>query len=425
MKRLKLPLSYELIENKDSRFTKARVKVCHNGLNLNHSTFSDEAIEKAASSLKNVPLLAFVKKVDGTESDFAGHEFEFKVTEDGIKYIYLGRPIGIIPETNNYSYHEDESGIKFVSVDAYIWNDYANEALDILVRDGGEKNVSMEISVDNYENDEETGVINIKDYKYTGVAILGDDVPPAMTGAKLQLDTFNFSEIDAFIAKFQEELQTEEDEAVDEEPTVEEEAVVEEPVEGEEAVVEEEAEEQVQEEIEEEVEVEGKTEEHIEAEDQYLQAEEEENFAAPETMNPIENPLPEGNQTVATDVILKSEYDELLAKFNELEDEVKSLREYKENVEKAKFEEKIEKLKEEFSDLDEVLLNSIIEDEKNLEVLELKLYAERGKMSKDKPATIQSFAIYDSLVSSNQNNKMGGPSWETLVAELKSEGGIK
>ena len=118
---LNLPLLYEQTDFQDERFTKVRVKVMHSGLNLNNSNFSDEAIGKAAPSLRNIPLLAFVKKTDGSdEADFAGHEFEFKITEDGIKYVYLGRPIGMIPETNNYSYEEDEEGVKFVSADAYI-----------------------------------------------------------------------------------------------------------------------------------------------------------------------------------------------------------------------------------------------------------------------------------------------------------------
>ena len=178
----------------------------HSGLNLNNSNFSDEAIGKASPSLRNIPLLAFVKKTDGSgEADFAGHEFEFKITEDGIKYVYLGRPIGMIPETNNYSYEEDEEGVKFVSADAYIWNQYANEAMDIIQRDGS-KSVSMEISVDNYEVDDKVGVMDITDFKYTGVAILGDDVQPAMRNARLDLASFSFDGLGDFMATFAKEI---------------------------------------------------------------------------------------------------------------------------------------------------------------------------------------------------------------------------
>ena len=204
---LNLPLTYEKTDFSDERFTKVRVKVMHSGLNLNGSRFTDAAIGKAAPSLKNIPLLAFVKKSDGTdEADFAGHEFEFKVTEDGVKYIYLGRPIGMIPETNNYSYEEDEEGVKFVSVDAYIWNDYANEALDIVHRDGG-KSVSMEVGVQDFSVEDETGVLDIHDYLYNGVVLLGDEVAPAMRNARLDIAEFSISGISQFVANFSRDLQ--------------------------------------------------------------------------------------------------------------------------------------------------------------------------------------------------------------------------
>ena len=57
-----LPLSYEQISFADDRFVKVRIRVQHNGHNLNNSNFNDESISKAAPTLSNIPLLAFVKK---------------------------------------------------------------------------------------------------------------------------------------------------------------------------------------------------------------------------------------------------------------------------------------------------------------------------------------------------------------------------
>ena len=199
---LKLPLTFETSHFDSDRFLKLRVKVMHNGLNLNQSSFSDKAITAAAPTIANIPLLAFVKKRDGVEdSDFLGHEFEFKWTEEGVEYVYLGRPIGMIPETNNYTYEEDENGIKFVSVDGYIWKDYANEALDIIQRDEGKK-VSMEIKVDSYKID--NSIIEITDYKYTGIALLGEDVQEAMIGARADIAEFSVEEVHSFVANFTE-----------------------------------------------------------------------------------------------------------------------------------------------------------------------------------------------------------------------------
>lgn len=189
--RLNLPLSYSVAAFDSDRFVKLRVKVMHSGLNLNGSTFDSAAIEKAQSSIANIPLLAFVKKQDGEETvDFGGHEFEIKISENGIRYVYLGRPIGIVPESNNYSFElDEETGKMFVFVDAYVWRDYANEALDIIEKDEAKK-VSMEIRVNDYD-ETETATFNITDYSYTGIAILGNDVQEAMIGAKAEIAEFS------------------------------------------------------------------------------------------------------------------------------------------------------------------------------------------------------------------------------------------
>lgn len=189
-RKINLPLSYEVNTSFDSeRFLKVRIKVMHSGLNLNNSYFSSEVIEKAKLTLANVPILAFIKKEDGNANeDFAGHEFEIKITEDDVKYVYLGRPIGIIPETNNYTIESDEDGKQFVVVDGYVWKQYANSALDIINRDQVKK-VSMEVIVNEY--DWQDNYVDILDYSYTGITMLGENVREAMLGAKADIITYS------------------------------------------------------------------------------------------------------------------------------------------------------------------------------------------------------------------------------------------
>ena len=161
------------------------IKVMHDGLNYNNSTFYDEAIEGAKSSLQNKPILGYVQKVDGDDSkDFKGHEREISMTEDDIKFIYLERPLGVVPETSEYSTQEMD-GKKYVCCRGYLWKEYLNEAYDIL-KDNPNKSVSMEIAVDDYDFYED-GSINILKYRYLGITILGDNVSPAMEGAKLDV----------------------------------------------------------------------------------------------------------------------------------------------------------------------------------------------------------------------------------------------
>lgn len=198
-------MSYELANSFDEeRFLKMRIKVMHSGLNLNNSYFGNEAIEKAKSTLANIPILAFIKQEDGNSNeDFAGHEFEIKITQDDMKFVYLGRPIGIVPETNNYSIETDEDGRSFVVVDGYVWKDYANSALDIINRDEVKK-VSMEVMVKDYEWEESH--IKILDYSYTGIAMLGEDVQEAMIGAKAEVINYSKNTISDMLFELKEAL---------------------------------------------------------------------------------------------------------------------------------------------------------------------------------------------------------------------------
>lgn len=183
-----LSLPVEIIENKtmfsfDDSLIPVDLKVMHNGLNLNNSTFEDRSIEDAKESLKNKPILGYIKKVDGTDQqDFSGHEVEFTWDESGLKITYLERPIGLIGETNNYAILEEDDK-KYVTCRGYLWREYLNSGYEIL-KDNPEKSVSMEIAVDDYEINED-GTINITKYRYLGVTVLGDNVSPAMRGAKL------------------------------------------------------------------------------------------------------------------------------------------------------------------------------------------------------------------------------------------------
>lgn len=403
-KYLQLPITYEQSNfDNDDRFVKVRIKVMHNGLNLNNSNFSDPAIEKAASSLSNIPLLAFTKVRDGVdESDFLGHEMEFKITEDGVKYVYLGRPIGMIPETNNYSYQESEDGRKFVTVDGYIWTSYANEALDIIQRDGG-KNVSMEIKVNSYGENE--SVIDITDYKYTGIAFLGEDVPPAMMGARADLAEFSFQGVQEFVANFAVELQNALNLSEDKEPEVPADEPVVEPI------------------IEDPI-VEDPIVEDPIVEDPIDPIED----PIVDPVAPVEDPIVDPiEDTVEEPVVpfeeevsaIKVELDTLRNELESVRKERDELMSYKTGIEKAEYSANLKTLLESFSDIEEDEINKIISKETDLDDIELKLFAVRGKNNTKAPAGhIQTYSIWDSLIKTPHDET---PSWVELVEKHHSK----
>lgn len=185
-----MSLPVEITENHemfsfDDSLIPVDIKVMHDGLNLNNSTFDEGAIEFAKESLKNKPILGYIKRGDGDDAqDFTGHEVEIALTDDGVKYTYLERPLGLVPEQNNYSIMEQD-GKNFVLCRGYLWREYLNDGYAIL-KDNPNKSVSMEIAVDDYIYNED-GSIGITKYRYLGITILGDDIPPAMTGAELNV----------------------------------------------------------------------------------------------------------------------------------------------------------------------------------------------------------------------------------------------
>lgn len=193
VKNLSVNVNYELQDTHDDRFLRMKIYVMHDKLNLNNSYFSMDAIERAKESINNIPILAFTRTIDGEDSkDFGGHEMEFIIEDGDIKYRYLGRPIGVIPSIGNNYHYENIEDKTFVVVDGYVWTNYANEALDIIKRDQV-KRQSMEIAVDSFHFNNE-GVLEITDYRYTGLCLLGDDVQEAMVGAKAELiNTYSFN----------------------------------------------------------------------------------------------------------------------------------------------------------------------------------------------------------------------------------------
>ena len=370
---INLPVSYSIDSFDNERFLKLRVKVMHTGLNLNNSVFGLEAVEAAKPTLANIPLLAFIKKVDGddSQSDFAGHEYEIRITENDMKFVYLGRPIGIIPETNNYALETDEEGKIFVVVDAYVWKDYANSALDILNRDEVKK-VSMEVIIDEYEWQSDYSYVDILAYKYTGVALLGEDVREAMIGAKAEVVKFSADSISTMMQELKTALAAFSVNESEEEK--EEEEVIENQMSANDS--------------------EDTTEEFTKNEvDEPAAAEEpvEEMSAEPEIDEPT---------STSTHRDFESEINALTEQINQLTLENNELKEYKANIEAEKLQLAKDALFAEFEDLDEEEIAPLKEQNFSLEDLEIRLFALRGK--KVKVNTTPKLGIEPSLFSASK-----------------------
>jgi len=188
-------------EESQDGLVKCKVIIMNEGKNRNNSSFSKESMEDAEESLKNRPLLAYIKRnEDGEAIDFGSHDIITKIikTDEGydLKYFYLETPVGIFPESCNVRYEEID-GENHMVADAYIWEGYSNETLDLLDENEGTKDVSMEISVLESEKDED-GVLSINKFRFNAVTLLGSRIIQGMNG-NCNISVYSKSDYDDFV----------------------------------------------------------------------------------------------------------------------------------------------------------------------------------------------------------------------------------
>lgn len=193
-------------EDDDSTLVPVHLKACHTGENRNKSYIEESKMKSKLSTLKNKPILAFIHTVDGVE-EFGGHEMH---EVDG-EMIYDEIPVGLIPESCKAELKYDEDKDKtYVHVDGYLYGQY-NHSAQILERMGGEAKVSVELNVFELSFDAKNKVLNIEDFEFSGITILGVDkegngIGEGMEGANITFADFSAENNSLINSKLLEEV---------------------------------------------------------------------------------------------------------------------------------------------------------------------------------------------------------------------------
>ncbi len=204
-----IPVQFEVLKNdSDSRFISVKVWVAHVGQNLNGSYFSKDALEILKDSLANVPILGYIQVDEKNETDFKGHENTIVITEDNVEFKYQGRAYGLVPENNNAKFEiklcNDGVEREFLTCEALMWRKFP-EAIEIIERDGA-KGQSMELQRDSIKGHfDKKGLFHFDSALVEGLCLLGDDYTPAMTGAIIEV--FSVSNIKEQMQEMITELQ--------------------------------------------------------------------------------------------------------------------------------------------------------------------------------------------------------------------------
>ena len=179
MKKLAFSIEkYEIEEINNSQFSKLKLYICHNLDNKNGSFISYETMKKAEPTLINKPI---IMKLNRNGTDFLEHE------EDVIV-------VGFIPETDNNIHYEEIDGRMFLVAEGIIWKYYSSKTMDIFKRDKS-KGVSMEIQVVG-EHTMDNGLIEIDEYAYLAICLLGDKYQTGMWNTQATVLKFGKSNID-------------------------------------------------------------------------------------------------------------------------------------------------------------------------------------------------------------------------------------
>ncbi|MGL4454140.1 MAG: hypothetical protein ACRDDY_10300, partial [Clostridium sp.] len=194
MKYLRLPCNFSNLtfdENEDKRLLKCKLKIQHDASNPNKSYFDLEDIKVAAEkTLRHTPILgSVVFDEDSEEYKLNGHDMEYKIIKGDngfeLKVSHIERIYGFIPHDAEIEYEYDgDNDRNYLISYGYLWKNYLDEVQDILDRNDGNTDISMEVSVDD-SFEREDGLTQIKDYTFEGITMLG--VPPGMIGANLEM----------------------------------------------------------------------------------------------------------------------------------------------------------------------------------------------------------------------------------------------
>ena len=183
----------------DSRFVNCIIKVCHDGLNKNNSSFDKEDILRCAEqSLRECPILGSVVVDEYTgERRLNGHDIDMSLeeTENGyeVKVRHIERIFGFIPhDAKIWAEYDTENEKTYLLTTGVLWTNYLDDVEDILNRQDGQCDVSMEITVDKSTMGVE-GEENIKDFRFLGITMLNDS--PAMVKCNLTVANFQMDEL--------------------------------------------------------------------------------------------------------------------------------------------------------------------------------------------------------------------------------------
>lgn len=176
---MKTVINYEisnvemLEEQPNSQFATARIEAFSTGTSRHDTTCDVETLKRTAPTIYEKPIIF---EVDNRFGDFGTHS-------------QMTIPAGFVV-SDTAEFKEQPDGRTTLSVFAKIWKKYSGKFLEIFKdTNTDKKKVSVEIEVNDAEKTSD-GLLNLKDFAYAAICVLGDYVTEASQGANMTILSF-------------------------------------------------------------------------------------------------------------------------------------------------------------------------------------------------------------------------------------------
>lgn len=182
--------SSEILDDaQESQFATAKVQAFSSSINKHQMSCSEEVLQKTAFSIYNKPILYNINII---KDDFGTHTNPAKSLIAGF----------VVPDSGEFIRLDD--GRLSLVVEVKLWKRYAPKVIEIFRRDGKNKKVSVEMFVIEAE-ERIDGIVEMLDFVYAGICLLGKGIDEASQGANIEVLTFakeNSEYLDAYNLEF-------------------------------------------------------------------------------------------------------------------------------------------------------------------------------------------------------------------------------
>ena len=162
-------------------------KAYHDNVNLNKSEIDPDVFIENTKSAPFRPILANIVEDEKTGvKDFGSHDFTIEENKNGDQtVIYLDKPVGVIGNDFSFEYDE-EQGVNRAILNGYLYEEYCQDAIDILDR---RENVdcSIELNIRDMSFNGSSKTLILNDYYIGGLTLLGSTIKPGMAGSSATL----------------------------------------------------------------------------------------------------------------------------------------------------------------------------------------------------------------------------------------------